>query len=490
MAQSIRDALVANAVPEFLFTRSAIGSLVNDETGRDFARDCGYVVGNPSIWVYRALFDRNGYSTRIVSVHADESWATAPAIQETPDPDPTPFETAWATVQAKFGVWSFCRRADIASGIGNFGLLFLGLDDGLPLDAPVNTEKPRNLTFLRVLDQTLVWVKDRVLDPLDPRFGQPDTYSITFADPRLETPIGGTSPQITPTTVHWTRVIHLADNRLSSEIFGVPRLEPVLDYLYDVRKVLGGSAEMFWKGAFPGLAFETLPGDMNIEIDAESIKAEVNAYHRGLKRYLAIENMKVTSLSPQIADPAAHVTQQLIAICATIGVPLRIFLGSESGHLASTQDAGAWKGRLMARQTNYLTPLVIRPLIDRLILFGVLPTPKLGPDGYSVMWNDLNALSDIEKTDNALKVTQSLQQYETGMVGNVMGLRDYYVTVMGKTAAEADVLVAGAVAYRPTMKLLNPVPPAPAGPTQSGGNQSGNPKAKKTGRPKGKLEGS
>ena len=58
--------------------------------------------------------------------------------------------------------------------------------------------------------------------------------------------------------VHWTRILHVADNRKTSEIFGMPRLHVVYNNVLEIKKITGSSGEMFYKGAYPGYAIEAV----------------------------------------------------------------------------------------------------------------------------------------------------------------------------------------------------------------------------------------
>ena len=90
----------------------------------------------------------------------------------------------------------------------------------------------------------------------------PVQYGGMFLDEKL-----GTSAE----TIHWQRILHLADNRIESNIYGEPRLTPVLNRVLDLHKILGVSAETFWLGAFGVIAFEA---DRFIEV----------AYRKGRKK--------------------------------------------------------------------------------------------------------------------------------------------------------------------------------------------------------------
>jgi hypothetical protein len=92
-----------------------------------------------------------------------------------------------------------------------------------PADKP--SKKKRKLLFLRVYDESLIQVVRYEWNIRNPRFGFPVMYRITLNDPREVH--SGIGLPIATVFVHWSRVIHLADNRMSSEIFGVPRMRPV-----------------------------------------------------------------------------------------------------------------------------------------------------------------------------------------------------------------------------------------------------------------------
>src|SRR5574337_154677 len=123
---------------------------------------------------------------------------------------------------------------------------------------------PGGMLFMRCFDEMLVQVVQYEADLRNPRFGRPIMYLVTLNDPRY--PHTGIGLPLATLRVHWSRVIHLADSIRSSEIFGMPRMQPVFNNLLDLRKLYGGSAEMYWQGALPGISFETNPnlgGDVN-----------------------------------------------------------------------------------------------------------------------------------------------------------------------------------------------------------------------------------
>jgi hypothetical protein len=217
-----------------------------------------------------------------------------------------------------------------------------------------------------------------------------------------------TSRLVNKVQVHWSRIVHLADNRGSSELAGSPRLKAAYNRIQDLLKVLGGSSEMFWKGGFPGISFEVQPGMEDVEFDVDEFKEEVESYANGLQRYLRLIGVKAVSLAPQVADPTPQIHAGLDQICITINCPKRIFLGTESAHLASTQDQKTWADRINGRRMQYAVPYLLRPFLYRLIAIGQLPVPeaKLQYD-----WKDAEEVDPLVRAQAFEKMVNGMAQY-------------------------------------------------------------------------------
>lgn len=487
---------------QYTLSREALVKMLGlDPDGRNLNTECGYPEGEPPLSMYRELYDREGLAARVVNVYPDECWAVHPTLYEVEDKKITPFEKAWSKVLKKTTPWHYLHRVDKLSGIGEFGVLFLGFNDpnNTDLSRPVpgirsdgsrdpnyKPKKPHELSYIRAFPQDFVSVASYEEDPRNPRCGMPTSYEIQISDPSI--PMSGelaVEPgTIRRETVHWTRILHVADNREASETHGKPRMKLVLNRLLDIRKILGSSGEMFYKGAFPGYSFEEFPNAVEEgTLDADSVRAQFLAYQNGLQRYLALTGMTVKQLNPQMGDPTNHVLQQLMAICAAIGVPLRIFMGSEAGHLASTQDKGTWNGRVSGRQQLYVDPFIVRPFVDRLIAAGVLPEV----DDYTVAWNDLNTMTDEEKANVGLKKAQSLMQYTTGGCETVIPVREFLTICMNLSDEQADSVIAslGKAEKRTTDVWKKPTPTTKP---QGGGRTGSKPPRKSAGRPAGKVQ--
>jgi len=445
--QVIRD-MVLNAS----LSRSALLSNLIDPR-RDIDNECGYPK-ELTVEQYQLMYDREGIATRVVSLFPEESWADEPQVVEDEKMEDTEFEKAWKDLEQERNLNAFMLRVDRLSGIGRFGVLLLGFDDGKTLDKPVEgiddngmpkegSRAERQLLFLRAFSESVVKIKSVEKNMQNPRYGKPLMYSIAFED--ADKPKASTGETQIDTgkevLVHWTRVIHVADNRDCSEVYGVPRMQCLFNRLYDLRKICGGSGEMFWKGGFPGYAFEMDPqaqAPVAGSDEDSALTEQITSYANGLQRYLRLQGITVNSLNPQVAEPKAHVDVQLEMIAIALGVPKRIFMGSEQAKLAAEEDARNWNKRIARRQNKYLSPYLIRPLIDRLIAVGVLPEPK---NPYDVIWPDLAQPSEMDKA-NVLKArVEAFSKYVGGSVDMLIPPEVFFKMFMELDEAEIKEIV-------------------------------------------------
>jgi len=442
--------------------RELLNRLTNAQTDIDNA--CNYPV-SLTIDDYKTFYDRMGLAKRAVQIWPDECWHSAPKIFEEESPEETPFEKAWKELEVKRALFSYLHKVDVLSGIGEFGVLLLGFDDGLTLDKPVagvdqttgeideKTRKETKLLYIRAYHQGVLTISKTEPNIMSPRYGMPTYYTIQYKDT-------GTT-NLTSSRVHWTRVLHVADNRECSEILGVSRLQPIYNNLCDIKKVSGGSGEMFWKGGFPGYSFELTPEAqaMGAEIDADSVKEQMVAYSTGLQRWLSLTGVTAKSLNPQVSDPTGHVDIHFKLVAVSLGVPYRVLLGSEEAKLASVQDKRTWNNRVARRQNNYLSPMVLRPFVDRLIAVGCLPIPKQ----YTAVWPDLNAATDDDISKIALTRTTAFAQYIAGGVDNLVPPLQYFTKIHKMSDAEAQAIETERTKYESELR--------PEEPKDEGGNE-------------------
>jgi len=417
--------LVRDMIYNTITSRSELLSTLTDPR-RDIDKECGYP-NRISIQQYKKMYDREGLATRVVELMPQESWGVDPEISEDENSDnDTTFEKEWKDLENEHNLYSYMERIDELSGIGAFGILLFGLDDGKKLNEPVDgIDEQGNRTgsaqheilYVRPFDQSLVTIKTSETNTSNKRFGQPTMYSVTMQNPNVDQNATVIEDEGKEVLIHWHRVIHIADLRKSSEVYGTPRLQSLFNRLLDIQKITGGSAEMFWKGGFPGYSFELDPNAQAPDDDAMTeLKTQIAQWSNGLQRYLTTQGIKVNSLDPQVADPENHVDVQLTICAIALGVPKRVFMGSEQAKLASETDSQNWNKRIKRRQNKYLTPYVVKPVINRCIAYGALPEVEK----YEVLWPDLNTPSEKDKAEVAKAWIETFKAYVGGDVDTLI----------------------------------------------------------------------
>ena len=400
---SRRRALASLALNSYLADRRHLARELGQLSGYEGSRNYNKVLGYPSeipLTDYITRYDRQDIAARIVDLPAQDTWRKPPPITEDGNAD-TEFAKAWENLETRLRIYSLLARGDKISGIGRYGVMFIGFADGSDRpDQEVQAgsiTSPEDVIFLRPFSEDKAGIKTWDTDPQSERFGLPVLYSL-----RVDS--GGQMD------VHYTRCLHLADNKLDSEVYGVPRLKRVFNRLDDMLKVVGGSAEATWLNMRPGTLLTTQPGFEFGDDDTakKEIEGEIEEYLHGMARVMTIEGVDLKQIAGQIMSPEEPFNVYLSLIAAASGIPQRILLGSAAGELASAiQDEKQWYGHVAWRQANYAEPEILRPFIDMLISYGALPAPgeggydigELDTDSVTYIWPPLFQLSDTEQAE-------------------------------------------------------------------------------------------
>lgn len=384
-------------------------------------------------------YDRQDIARRIVNAPVNTTWrgelgVLAAANSLLPKGESSRFESEWKALEKRLRLVNIFARADKLCRVGEYSALLLGFDDvtteggfrepvGGVEEGDYLELKPvvsgRRLLYVKVLGQGSAEIYQYNENPNSPRYWLPELYQVKINKP------DGTATKTY--IVHYTRIIHVAEDVLENELFGVPSLKAVFNRLEDLEKIVGGSAEMFWRGARPGYAAIQDPDTDMTPKEKEGFSKELESWTHDLTRFLRLKGIDVKSLAPQVSSPKAHVDAQLQMISAVTGIPLRILIGSERGELASTSDDDNYFTRIAERRADHAEPNIIRPFLNRLITYGVLPNPG----EYVVEWEDLWSPSDKEKGEIAKTYSEALSAYFRAGMEDRMGFGVFLREVMG-----------------------------------------------------------
>ncbi len=363
---------------------------------------------------YWNKYERQDIAKAIIDRPVKASWKGFIKVIEDVDKNFTPFEKKWKELYDKLKLKSIFIRADKLTGLGQYSVLLLGLDDVKELEdfkkpvtqkkevLKVPIKKQPKLVYVKPISQRNATIHSYNTDAKSERFGLPKFYNIDITSGEKNTTI----------QVHHTRVVHLVEDLVENEVLGTPRLKAVYNRLLDMDKLIGGDAEMFWRGARPGYTGEVNPEYTLSEGELEKLETSLVEFEHNLRRILIDEGITYKALEQQISDPKNHVDVQMQMISAVTAIPKRILTGSERGELSSAQDKQEWISYVTSRREEQNEPMILRPFIDHCIMIGVLPAPKLP---YKIIWDKLFSLSDTEKVEMGTSRAKALRDYTTNL---------------------------------------------------------------------------
>lgn len=408
-------------------------------TDRNLYQALGYKGANEITYEdYFAKYLRQDIAKAIIDRPVKATWQGDLHLIESDDDQETAFEKAWDSLEDQLSLKSKFSRVDRLQRIGSFGVLLLGLSDvkvseDWAKDATINSK----LMYVRPFSEKSAQIDSYEDDTKNKRYGLPKIYSITINNYDSGTTRMASTVSSITIRVHWSRVIHIVEDQLESEITGLPILESVFNRLMDLDKIIGGDAEMFWRGARPGYAGNLEKDRTMTSTQKEALKTQIDEYEHNLRRILMMDGINLNSLAQQIADPSSHVDIQLKMISTVTQIPLRILTGSERGQLASGQDADEWDAYVQSRREDHAEPHIIRLFANRLIELKILPKPTTGT--YQVKWSDLYAKSEDEKVTIGLKRAQALQAYASNpVIQEVMPIEAFMEFCWGLDSDQLD----------------------------------------------------
>jgi hypothetical protein len=218
----------------------------------------------------------------------------------------------------------------------------------------------------------------------------------------------------------------------------------VFNDLQSLEMIVAGSAEMFWRGAFPGTNFSMDPSARDLTAaERDRMEDTIEEYVHGLKRFLLLRGVEAQPLDQQVADPSNHIDAILGNVAAGSGIPKRVLTGSEAAELASSQDRRSWFERVEEYRSRHAEPHVLRPTLSRLIDVGALPAPLDGR--YSVRWPEDDYATEKERAETAKTIAEALAAYARGGVDLYVDPLSFLTRVLGFDAEVAREVVAAAL---------------------------------------------
>lgn len=415
------------------------------EGDRNLFDALGYIK-EPEYEHYRARYARTDIAPAIVDKLPKKAWAK-PEINDT---GATGEESTFENAVESFleGEWTredpikVMQRASRMERLGQFSLIFLGLadenvaaEDAEPDDLEKSVDEDSlasmadgdgfagdaGLQYITPYDQGRVdpeeieWVTD---DPTDPRFGMPESYQVDLGDER-------------PTVqVHWERIIHIVGDVFDDELKSPSVLKQSLNRIDDIEKILGASAEGYWRSAYQGLVIS--PPEINgqqasFSDDGEGLHKQIQRYIQNMSREI-FTGANIDTIDSSTEDPSGHLDSQYKPLASNHSIPQSILMGNETGERATTEDRAMWHERISEYREEFCKAQVLRPLIDRLIALNILPEPE---GEYRIDWPAISEKSDKEEAEVASKIATAINKGTGGKPLKAMTIEEFRQEILG-----------------------------------------------------------
>lgn len=365
-----------------------------------------------------AMFARNGLARAAVEKTIGKTWQDNPALLEKERDGSQKGGDAETMLEREIRqrfddlrLWQHLAEADRRSMVGGYAGVILRLADSRRFDEPVE-RVPGGLDGL--VELIPAWAGQLTVsqwdtDQMSETYGQPLMFSFT------EAAVGEQRQQPRQFTLHPDRVvIWSADGTVHAR----SALEPGYNDLHDMEKIKGAGGEGFWKNAKSAPVLEV---DKEANIDemarlmgvptnelADRMNAQVEDWQKGFDKLLMVQAIEAKTLPITLPSPEHFFAIVLQSFAASMQMPLKILVGSQSGERASTEDAQEWAKTNMSRRNNQAVPNTMT-LVARLERFGVLAEK----DWY-LDWSDLTEASMAEKIDRATKMADANQKMSNG----------------------------------------------------------------------------
>ena len=388
---------------------------------------------------YYDMYSRNNVAARVIETFPAYTWGTTPVVTDKAGSDSKFSKAVYDLFQQQFK-WkdnikhtlvSMFKQLDVLGGIGGESLLVFGFKDGLTLDQAVKYKKGMELEYVKILHNGQFEVDKTDKDKDSPTYGDVLTYKTK--DFATSSEINFVNTIASNKIIHSSRTVHFKET--SGLAYGTSRIQKCYNQLLDIVKVSGASAEVYWLGAFSGLAVSTDPNAVLSDEARTAMKEGIKEYFNGLARALLFEGSDAKLLYPAIVSPKEHYDLQITMISIATEIPRRFLTGAEAAKLASQQDSLNWMDRVGNRRNNFVSPHVVSPAIQRLIDAGVLPKPK--GNLIIITWPKTQSLALNDRSTAANEMTEAISVYFTSGLSKAMSFKAYLIGVCGYGEEEA-----------------------------------------------------
>lgn len=351
------------------------------------------------------MYRRFGVARKVIELPTATCWQSEPEIEGNER-----FMREFEELVKRVDFFTRMKGLDTRQRVGRYAGMFMRVKDGKSPDQPLEGTLggSSQLVEMMPLYESQLEVVESDTNPQSETYGDPVIlqYSQSVAGSRNEE-----SKQTL--NIHASRIVFAAEGADDGWIYGIPALEPIFNSLMDLRKVIGGGAEGFYKNASQSIVFNLTDPSKMTSATADKLEKFNEQYDdftkNRMRRSFWTPGMETQTLDSSLVNPKEFAMAALNDVAAGCDIPATILIGQQTGRLASTEDGRQFLSVQMSRRKNVCTPMLMS-VLQWMMRWGILPKSDI-----EIEWDDLLARSDQEKLENAgsmAKVNES--QFKSG----------------------------------------------------------------------------
>ncbi len=401
----------------------------------------GYVT-NPRYEHYRARYERTDTAQALIDKIPQKAWSRPEVIDTGVESGTSDFEEkANEFLKGEYteeNPIEVMERATRMERLGKYSLIFLGLNDDNA--TPSETEDEDNessgvnllsnevdesslqdqdageaIVYIRPYDEGRADPEEinwETADPTSERFGKPISYNIDFGDHQ---PTG---------RVHHSRVIHVVGNVFDNEFISPSILKSSINRIDDIEKILGGSAEAYWRSAYSPMIVSPpeIQGQMTEFSDSgEELHKQINRYINNFSREI-FTAADVKLMNPDAENPLEFLETQYRDLAVGHNIPQSILMGNETGERATEEDRRMFNERVSDFREEYCEPAVVNKFIAMLINLNVFPEPQ---GWFQLNWPPVDEKTEKEEANIRQTLSDALNSGTGGRPMTVVTPEEY-----------------------------------------------------------------
>lgn len=301
------------------------------------------------------------------------------------------------------------------------GLIVMGINDGRPLEMPVDTSQIRSVDFLHVFDRyqcNLVITAENIdQDMRSPNYGQPLFYPIR--------PYGVTNGN-QEIIVHHSRILRVDGIQLPGRVkfqnkgWGESEIQACYSQLVNYASGYNNSAVLISDFVQHVFSIEGLSQKIMCE-NGRQVMTRFEIMNQAKSNYNMIVKDTLETyekLSTNVSGIPDLLDRFMMALSAVTRIPVSLLFGRSAAGMNSTGefDMNSFYDYIIQQQEKKL-----RPVLEKLIRYVFLSmdgdSNGLEPDNWSLKFNPLTESSPLEEANYRHRVAETDRMYfETGVL--------------------------------------------------------------------------